>query len=148
MFAFLRRLFQPTPPPEPDWEGPFAVTLRDGTRRHYDPLELRQKLKKALPDWQEQARDVANGAKPLPRGTSAALAKAREDRLDAAVTALADAVSEAFALPPLAPDGTGHTRGERILVLAEYIVWSGEAVEDARPLGFGGEPTGSVASAP
>lgn len=147
MLGFLRRLFSPaTPPPSLDLDGPLPVRLRDGVR-HYDPIDLRLALNKALPDWREVAADVAAGAKPLPPKISPEMAAAREARLDAAVTALSDAVSVAFALPPVAADGSGYTRGERVMALAEFLVWTNETLETTRPLPFGGEPTASPASA-
>lgn len=150
MLDRLKRLFRRKPPPDDErGEYVFAYPLSDGTTRHFDPLDVRAKLKAALPDWQERVRDVWSGAKPLPPGTPDALANQRAERVEQASAALTDAASAAFGLPPVdAVTGTGYTRVERMLVLAAYLIFSGEAVEIARPLAGGGGPSGSQGTAP
>lgn len=133
--------------PERTRDTVFRLVLPDGAVRWYDPMAVRSALTAALPDWAEKVDDLAATGRPLPPGTGQTWHLKRMDRAAGLTAELAAAVTAAFALPPLAPDGSGYGEAERLSALAGYLAYCSQVMEDTRPLASGGGPTGSPASA-
>jgi hypothetical protein len=101
-----------------------AFFFDDGTgrRRALDPFRVERLLSRALKG--EPLHKVIEAA----RCGVEAMAGPALERLD-------QAVSAAFGMPPLAPDGTGFTEKARRRVLVEWLRWQAEVKKNTAPPG-------------
>lgn len=107
----------------------------NGWRVWRDPVEVRDALNAADPNWSALVDVVAKASKPLPANISTpeSEAKRAEQAADAAKR-LAELVSVAFDAPAVSADGKGLTRAERIDVLAAFLDYCREMGRRYRPL--------------
>lgn len=107
----------------------------DGRRVWRDPVELRDALNAADPNWSALVDAVAKAAKPLPAAIASPEAEAkRREQAEEAAKSLAELVGKAWGIPALSDDGKGMTRAERIDVLTAFLEYCHVLQRRYRPL--------------
>jgi hypothetical protein len=135
-------------------EGRTVFAYRDetGKVRYADPLVAWQEFEAATgtagEDWGGMFKILGASMPPKIEGmpSTDAIEKDLRRKQAGAAAVLADAASRALGIPPLAPDGSGMTRAERIKLASNFLAFMGRLADAARP--FAKSPPPTAASPP